>query len=54
MKFSVTIEIEVEERGHILSSSPKDHTEDIADFFNDMLYDVDDLTVTEIEVRKSR
>jgi len=52
MRFTIRIELNVEEDGNILSTTPQQHEEDIKELFQDLLYDVDDVTVETISVRK--
>jgi hypothetical protein len=52
MKFTVRIELEVDEDGNILSTTPQQHEEDVKELFQDLLYDVDDVKAETINVRK--
>jgi hypothetical protein len=52
MRFTIRIELKVDEDGNILSTTPQQHEEDIKELFQDLLYDVDDVTVETISVRK--
>ena len=52
MRFTVRIELKVDEDGNILSTTPSQYEEDIKELFSDLLYDVDDVTLTSIEVKR--
>lgn len=52
MKFAVRVELNVEEDGNILSTTPSQYEEDIKELFSDLLYDVDDVKLINIDVRK--
>ncbi len=54
MKFSVTIEIDVDEGGNILSASESNHNFDVEDTLRILLRDLDDVRVLDIEAKQMR
>ncbi len=52
MKFSISIEIEVDEGSNILSTFQKNHEQDVADAVSNLLHDLDDAEVSDIVVTK--
>lgn len=53
MDFEVTISITIDPDSAVLGSDPKYYLVDIEDFFKDVLYDMDDISVLEIYVKES-
>ena len=51
-KFSATFVVEVEEENNILSSHEAHHHEDIRDLLDNLVFDIDDVTVHNINVRE--
>jgi hypothetical protein len=51
-KFSATFVIEIEEENNILSSHEVHHNEDIRDLLENLVFDIDDVTISNINVRE--
>jgi hypothetical protein len=54
MKFNVSIDIEVGDGSYILSSFENGHEEDVTEFIKDLMYDIDDITLLDVEVTKTK
>jgi hypothetical protein len=52
MKFTVTMEIDVERSSSVLSTDTYRHTDDVKDAIADIMYDLDDVKVIDITVNK--
>ena len=50
-KFSVTFVLSVDKSNNILSSHPMYYEEDIKDLINRVIYDIDDVEISNINVR---
>jgi|TARA_R110000824_G_scaffold36080_1_gene112395 hypothetical protein len=50
-KFSVTFVLSVDKSNNILSSHPMYYAEDIKDLINHIIYDIDDVEISNISVR---
>jgi|TARA_R110000796_G_scaffold42837_1_gene105561 hypothetical protein len=51
-KFSATFVVEVEKENNILSSHEVHHNEDIRDLLENLVFDIDDVTISNINVRE--
>ena len=51
-KFSATFVVEVDEENNILSSHDVQHNEDIRDLLENLVFDIDDVTIYNINVRE--
>jgi|TARA_R110000772_G_C13170090_1_gene426948 hypothetical protein len=51
-KFSATFVVEVDEENNILSSHDVHHNEDIRDLLENLVFDIDDVTIYNINVRE--
>mgnify|MGYP000496997381 CR=1 FL=1 len=54
MRFTVTLEIEVDEGGNTLSASESNHIYDVEDTLRILLRDLDDVKVHDIEAKYTR
>ena len=52
MRFLVTMLIEVDEGGNLLSTTPKYYSDDVVELLQDQLRDVDDMQVLEIQAEQ--
>ena len=50
-KFSVTFVLQVDKSNNILSSHPKYYEEDIKDLMTRIIYDIDDVEISNINVK---
>lgn len=50
--FSVSCNLEVDEENNILGSHEQSHSEDIHDMLVDTVYDIDDVSVTNLIVKE--
>ena len=50
-KFSVTFVLSVDKSNNILSSHPMYYAEDIKDLINHIIYDIDDVEISNINVK---
>lgn len=52
MKFSINIEMKVDEGSNVLSTCTKNYEQDVADAIENLLHDLDDVDVSDIVVTK--
>ena len=52
MRFSIAVEIEVDEGSNVLSTYTKNHEQDVADAVANLLHDLDDTEISDIVVIK--
>lgn len=52
MRFSIAVEIEVDEGSNVLSTYAKNHEQDVADAVANLLHDLDDAEISDIVVTK--
>ena len=52
MRFSIAVEIEVDEGSNVLSTCTKNYEQDVADAIENLLHDLDDVCVSDIVVTK--
>lgn len=50
MKYTITIELEVQDGAGFLSTQPAYYQDDVASVITDSLYDIDDIVVMDISV----
>jgi hypothetical protein len=52
MKFSVSLQIEVDEKGNILAVDEDGWEQDVEDLLEHLFYDVDDVKINTIKVKR--
>ena len=52
MKFSVSLQIEVDESGNILAVDEEGWEQDVGDLIEQLFYDVDDVEIKTIKVKR--
>ena len=53
MKFTLSIEIELDESSNVLSTYTANHEQDVADAVRNLLHDLDDVEVLDVAVSKA-